>query len=79
MAACFEINCTNVLSLAYKGAAILEINKRKMKTDNIQKSVRTNYVTNVYKNRDCPGSVADFFFSSCAKKLQSAHFFDSRL
>ena len=35
VAACFEINCTNVLSLACKGAAILEINKRTMNTDNI--------------------------------------------
>ena len=35
MAARFEINCTNVLSLACKGVAILEINKRMMKTDNI--------------------------------------------
>ena len=27
MAACYEINCTNVLGLACKGAAILEINE----------------------------------------------------
>ena len=59
MAACFEINCTNVLGLACKGAAIFEINKRRMKTDNIRKMVQTNYVTNVYKNLDCSGSVAD--------------------
>ena len=57
VAARFEINCTNVLVLACKGA---EINKQTMKTDNIRKSVRTNYVTNVYKNWDCLGS--DFFF-----------------
>ena len=56
MGACFGTNCTNVLDLACKGAAILEINK--MKTDNIRKLVRTNYVMNVYKKRDCPGSVA---------------------
>ena len=48
VAAPFEIICTNVLGLACKGAAILEINKRMMKTDNIQKLVQTNYVTNVY-------------------------------
>ena len=59
MAARFEINYTNVLCLACKGAAILEINKRTMKTDNICKLVRTNYVTNVYKNWDCPRSAAD--------------------
>ena len=39
MAAGFEINCTNVLGLACKGAAILEINKRMMKTNSIQKLV----------------------------------------
>ena len=59
-----------MLDLAYKGAAILEINKGTMKMDSIRKLVRTNYVTNLYKNRDCLGSVADFFFffSLCAKK-----------
>ena len=36
----FEINCTNVVSLACKGAAILEINLCMMKTDNIQKLVQ---------------------------------------
>ena len=46
VAACFEINCTNVLGLACKGAAILEINKRTMKTENIRKLVRTNYIMN---------------------------------
>ena len=65
VAACFEIICTNVLGLACKSAAILEINKRTMKTDNIRKLVRTNYITNVHKNRDCLGSVADFFFFLC--------------
>ena len=36
VAARFEINCTNVLILACKGAAILEIiNKQMMKTGNI--------------------------------------------
>ena len=59
MAARFKINCTNVLGLACKGAAILEINKRTMKTDNIRKLVQTNYVTNVYKTGIGPGSVAD--------------------
>ena len=40
MAARFEINCTDVLGLACKGAAILsEINKPVMKTENIRKSV----------------------------------------
>ena len=79
VAARFEIICTNVLGLACYGAAILEMNKRTMKTDNIRKLVLTNYITNVYKNQDCPGSVADFFFTLCAiKKLQLAHFFDSR-
>ena len=54
-------------------------NKRAMKTDNIRKLVWTNYVTNVYKNQECPGSVT-FVFSLCAKeKLHSAHFFDSPL
>ena len=62
MAARFEIICTYVLGLACKGATILEINKRTMKMDNIRKLVRTSYVTNVYKKRDCPGSVANFFF-----------------
>ena len=33
VAARFKINCTNVLGLACKGAAILEINKWTMKTD----------------------------------------------
>ena len=59
VAACFEINCTNVLDLACKGAAILEINKRMMKTDNIRKLVQTNCVMNVYKNWDCLESVVD--------------------
>ena len=49
MASRFKINCTNVLCLACKGAAILENNKQKMKTDSIRKSVRTNYVMNEYK------------------------------
>ena len=62
MAALFKINCTNVLGLDCKSAAILEINKRTMKTDNICKLVRTNYVTNVYKNWDCPESSQIFFF-----------------
>ena len=35
VAAHFEVNCTNVLGLACKGAAILEINKGTMKTENI--------------------------------------------
>ena len=66
-----------------KGAAILKINKQMMKTDNIQKLVRTNNVTNVYKNRDCLGQSRIFFFFFffffvCQNKLQSAHFFDSR-
>ena len=67
MVARFEIHviCTYVLGLACKGAAILEINKRTMKTDSIWKLVLTNYVTNLYKNRDCPGSAADFFFFMC--------------
>ena len=42
MAACFEINCTDVLGLACKVPAMLEINKRMMKSINIQKSVETN-------------------------------------
>ena len=32
----------------WSSLAILEINKRTMRTDNIRKLVRTNYVTNVY-------------------------------
>ena len=71
--------CTNVLGLDCKGAAILEINKQTMKTNNIRKLVQTNYVTNVYKNRDCPGSVADFLFSLCAKTVTVGAYFDSRL
>ena len=51
-----------MLGLACKGAAILEINELTMNTDNIRKLVRTNCVTNLYKKRDCPGLVADFFF-----------------
>ena len=64
MAARFEINCTNVRGLACKGAAILEINKRMMKTDNIRKLVQKNYVTNVYKNRDfrSRSQITYFFF-----------------
>ena len=65
MAAHFEINFTNVLGSACKGAAILEINKGMMKTDNIIKLVKTNYVTNIYKNRDCLGLVADYFYGTC--------------
>ena len=38
----FEINCPNVLGLACKSAAILEINKQTMKTEHIRKSVQTN-------------------------------------
>ena len=41
VAAHFEVNCTNVLGLACKGAAILEINKGMMKTENIRKLVWT--------------------------------------
>ena len=33
VAAGFNINCTHVLGLACKGAAILEINKQMMKTE----------------------------------------------
>ena len=58
--ACFEINCANVLGLACKGAAILEINKQTMKTDNIRKLVWANYVTHVYKI----GIVLDLIISS---------------
>ena len=36
MAARFKLNCINVFGLACKDAAILEINKQTMKTDNIQ-------------------------------------------
>ena len=61
VAACFEINCSNVLGFACKGSAILEINKQMMKTDNIQKLVRTNYVTNLYKNWDFRGQTRIFF------------------
>ena len=76
VAARFEIICTNVLGLACNGAAILEMNKRTMKTENIQKLVLTNYITNVYKNQDCPGSVADFFFHFvCYKKITVGAFF----
>ena len=47
VAACFEINCTNVLGLACKGAAILEMNKPTIKTDNIRKLILTNCVKNI--------------------------------
>ena len=70
MAACFQINCTNVLSLACKGAAILEINKRMMKTDNIRKLVWTNYI----KTGIVLGRLQIFFFFMCKTNLQSAHF-----
>ena len=68
MAVCFQINCTNELGSAYKGAAIMEINKQTMMTENIRKSVRTNYIRNVYKNR----IVWD---RSWAKKKYSWHIF----
>ena len=56
-----------------RDAAILEMNKRTMKTDNIRK---TNYVTKVYKNQDCPGSVVDaFFFLHVPKKNTIGAFF----
>ena len=55
----FKIDCTNVLSLDCKGAAILEIDKLTMKTKNIQKSVRTNLCNNLYKNREWS---QNFFF-----------------
>ena len=42
VAVSFKINCTNVLHLACKGQAILKINKQRMKTQNVQKSVQTN-------------------------------------
>ena len=62
MATCFEIICTHMLGLACKGAAILEINKPIMKTENILKWVWTNLCNkHIYKNRDCRGSVALFF------------------
>ena len=35
VAACFKIICKNVFDLACKGVAILEINKRMVKTNNI--------------------------------------------
>ena len=73
MAARFEIY-TNGLGLACKGTAILEINKRTMWTDNIRKLVWTNYVTNVYKNQDCPRSVT-FFFLRVPKKNYIPHIF----
>ena len=86
MAARFEINCTYVLGLACKGAAILEINKQMMKTNNIRKLVQKNYVTNLYKNWGCPMSVTDFFFLRVQKKKKKKKkritvgaFFDSRL
>ena len=79
MASPFEISFTNVPSLACKGAAILEINKRMIKTDNIRKLVWTNYITNVNKTRDCLRSVADFFFvCKKTKKKQVGAYFDSR-
>ena len=72
MAAHLEISCTNVLGLSCKGAAILEINKRRMKNDNIRKIVLTNYVTNVHKKQDCLGLVSDyFFFFVCKNNLNS--------
>ena len=81
VAACFEINCTNVLGLASKGSAILEKNKLMLKTENIRKSVQTNLCNkDVYKNRDCREVSRGFFFFSffffcCVqKKLESAEF-----
>ena len=72
VAAHLEISCTNVLGLSCKGAAILEINKRRMKNDNIRKIVLTNYVTNVHKKQDCLGLVSDyFFFFVCKNNLNS--------
>ena len=43
-----------MLGLACKGAAILEINKRMMKTDNIRKLVGTN-VMNIYTKSGLSG------------------------
>ena len=60
-----------MLGLACKGPAIWEINKRTMKIDIVRKLVWTNYLTNVYKKWDCPGSVAK------KEKLQSVHFLQS--
>ena len=58
-----------MLSFACKGATVLEINKQTMKTNNIRKLVRTNYVTNVYKNWDCWGLLwINFFFHVQKKK-----------
>ena len=59
VAAHFEINCTYVLGLACKGAAILEINKRTMKTEN-RKISRDKWVTRIteipeyYRNTGIP-------------------------
>ena len=57
-----------MLSLACKGAAILEINKQTKKTDNIRKFVWTNYVTNVYKTRIVRGR-SQIFFLRVLKKI----------
>ena len=74
MAEHFKINCTDVLGLACKGEAILEINKRMLKTKTVRKSVWANYVKKVYKNWDCLELVADlFFFFFVCKKLQLAY------
>ena len=73
VAAHLEISCTNVLGLSCKGAAILEINKQKMKNDNIRKLVLTNYVLKIYKKLDCPGLVADYFFLCVQKHFWTHH------
>ena len=67
----------------YKGAAILETNKRMMKTDNIRKLVRTNYVTNIYiKTGIVLGQSRINIFFLCLqkkkKKITVSTFFDSR-
>ena len=80
MAAHFEIICIIVLGLACKGAAILEINKRTMKTDNIRKLVQTNYVMYI-KTGIVRGRSQIFFFFCvcvCAKTITVGAFFDGR-
>ena len=42
-------------------------------------SISTDKFEYVYKKQDCMWSVADFFFLSCKKKLQSTFILPSRL
>ena len=74
MAAPFEINCTNVLSLDCKSAAILEINKPRYRPKISENGYRQIYVTNVYIETGIDWDRSWINFFRVKKKLQSAYF-----